>query len=915
MNSRIYSLMYLVVMTTILFAQENDEIELAEDSAATATDSLPPIQKMPELITFVEAAYPDSLVKRGIEGVVAMDLVVSDSGKVDSVAIINGVHPVLDRNAAAAARQFAFKPAIAADEPVTVLLRYEYRFSLSKAADRINRYVNFSGRLVEKGTKRPIPDALVVVSFPDTVSDTALAVPFSRYLETVGRFEGQYREENKLVAVTDSQGKFIFYSLPCCSISVALPLPGYETFVERELILPGDHLTATYYPRKISYSDYEIVVYGQSEKKEVSRQQITMAEIKTIPGVGGDAVKVVQTMPGVSRPVMGSGEMVVRGAQSWDSNYLLNGQPIPSVYHFGGLKSVYNADALESVDFYPGGWGTRYGWSIAGIIELKGRKAKDDRWQGYVDLNALDATAFVEGPVVKNVSVLASARRSHFGELLNWGIDNMDLDLPLSIQPYYWDFLVRTDYTPSKNHTFNLTTLGSWDRMDLIFSDARGGDEEAGGETDRIKQTLGFYQASLGWNWHINEQLTNELIYGAVDANGKFNIFGYTMVEQHFFAHHLRNEFSSKINDVLNITAGADMLVLPMDLVLHIQDGLGFTQKDTLHNMWYGDLAAYLFCEWKPLPGLQLIPGLRYDYYPELIHDGPIFPQFRQGKSPDSNLLSGVSGEPSFRMNGRYEVRDGHTIKAAIGNYSNTPEPMGQTIHETWGVPSLPAERATQYVAGYEWRITDLIHADIQTYVNLQWNIPRQADTNDLTTGKTDLWYSDELGRTRGIELMLRHDRGQRFYGWLSYALARSERKSPYDSDYRIFDQDETHNIQLVGSWRFPRDLETGFRLRYVTGKPTTPVRGSTYYEYYHAYVPDYAQKNSDRMGPFVQLDLRFDKRFVYKRYILQTYADLQNVSWFFYKSPEFYQYNFDYTDRQPVSNIFIPSIGCRLEF
>jgi TonB family protein len=915
MNTFNNSLLLLAMITAIALAQENDEIELAEDSAAVAADSLPPIQQMPELLTFVEAAYPDSIVKKGIEGIVAMDLVVSDSGRVDSVAIIKGIHPVLDRNAIAAARQFKFNPAIAANAPVAVLLRYEYRFSLSKAAGKINRYANFSGRLSEKGTKRPIPDALVVISFPDILSDTMLAMPFSRYLETIGAFEGQYREENKLVSVTDSQGRFTFYSLPCCSISVALPLPGYETFVERELILRNDHLTMTYYPRKISYSDYEIVVYGQSEKKEVSRQQITMAEIKTIPGVGGDAVKVVQTMPGVSRPVMGSGEMVVRGAQSWDSNYLLNGQPIPSVYHFGGLKSIYNADALESVDFYPGGWGTRYGWSIAGIIELKGRKAKNDRWQGYVDLNALDATAFAEGPVVKNVSILASARRSHFGELLNWGIDNMDLDLPLSIQPYYWDFLVRTDYTPAKNHSFHLTTLGSWDRLDLIFSDARGGDDEAGGETDRIKETLGFYQASLGWNWRISERMKNEFIFGSVDARENFNIFGYAMVKQHFFAHHLRDEFSFMLTDALNINAGADMVMFPIDMILHIQDGTGFTQKDTTRGMWYGDLAGYAFCEWKPLPGLLLIPGIRYDYYPELIHDGPIFPQFRQGETPDAKLLTGISGEPSFRMNGRYEPWDGHTIKAAIGNYSNTPEPMGQTIHETWGVPSLPAERATQYVAGYEWRVTDLIHADIQTYVNNQWNIPRQADTNDLAAGKSDLWYSDELGRTRGLELMLRHDRGQRFYGWLSYALARSEQKSPYDSDYRIFDQDETHNIQLVGSWRFPRDLETGFRLRYVTGKPTTPVRGSTYYEYFHAYIPDYGTKNSDRMGPFFQLDLRLDKRFVYKRYILQTYADLQNVSWFFYKSPEFYQYNFDYTDRQSISNIFIPSIGCRVEF
>ena len=60
--------------------------------------------------------------------------------------------------------------------------------------------------------------------------------------------------------------------------------------------------------------------------------------------------------PGVARPTCISGDVVVRGAPTWDSKFYLDGVPIPTLYHYGGLKSTYNSDALLSIDFYPGGF-------------------------------------------------------------------------------------------------------------------------------------------------------------------------------------------------------------------------------------------------------------------------------------------------------------------------------------------------------------------------------------------------------------------------------------------------------------------------------------------------------------------------------------------------------------------------------
>ena len=65
---------------------------------------------------------------------------------------------------------------------------------------------------------------------------------------------------------------------------------GYSNFETKEWIAPDEQLEVKYYIVKLNYSDYEIVVYGKAEEKEVSRRQLT-PEIKKIPGLGGDAIR------------------------------------------------------------------------------------------------------------------------------------------------------------------------------------------------------------------------------------------------------------------------------------------------------------------------------------------------------------------------------------------------------------------------------------------------------------------------------------------------------------------------------------------------------------------------------------------------------------------------------------------------
>src|SRR3989339_331805 len=304
---------------------------------------LSPLTRLAELKEFIKADYPASELKAGREGTVVLQLLVSDSGHVDSATIVRGLSPDFDSAALSVVRRFSFTPALAGSLAVPVYVEYEYRFSIQEEVSKIEQYVNLQGVLKEAGTRTPIKEGMVAITFRDTTADTTLAVPFSAYLSKIGTFPGQHVEEGRLVTFTDSLGRFSFSSLPVGRIRITFPIAGYEPDSAIETIELAKQLAVEYRLRRLTYSEYEIVVYGKMEKEEVGKSTLTLTEVKRIPGFGGDAVKVIQALPGVSRSSFGMGGIVVRGSGSGDSRYFLDGVELPMLFHFGGLKSTYNS--------------------------------------------------------------------------------------------------------------------------------------------------------------------------------------------------------------------------------------------------------------------------------------------------------------------------------------------------------------------------------------------------------------------------------------------------------------------------------------------------------------------------------------------------------------------------------------------
>jgi protein TonB len=90
------------------------------------------VTQMPILQDEVRIPYPGDSRTKGIQGAVVMDLLVDDLGRVRDAQLIEGPAEDLDAAALSAVKRFHFKPAYVHDQPVSVRIRYAYRFVIER---------------------------------------------------------------------------------------------------------------------------------------------------------------------------------------------------------------------------------------------------------------------------------------------------------------------------------------------------------------------------------------------------------------------------------------------------------------------------------------------------------------------------------------------------------------------------------------------------------------------------------------------------------------------------------------------------------------------------------------------------------------------------------------------------------------
>jgi len=723
--------------------------------------------------------------------------------------------------------------------------------------------VNFSGALKERGTKTALSDLTI------------------------------YLKDTEYEAYSDENGYFEFYNLPAKTYEIIIPSMNHETFKTSETIKEGEETKVVYYLEAKSYNKLEVVVRGKKVKKEVSRQVITMEEAKVIPGTLGDAVKVVQNMPGVARGVSNAG-LVIRGSNAEDSLVLLDGHRIPQLFHFGGLKSVYNSDFLETIDLYTGGFGARFGNATGGVVNLESKKPSLDKWEGYVDTSFIDATVLAEGPLTKqkNMGLGLAFRRSTLDLIIPLVFSGNE-DLSFTTLPVYYDYQFKYYYKIDKKHTLRVDWYGALDKLKLVTELVNDSEPEFSGAFGF--ETM-FHSLVLHYDYKTDKfksSFSPGFSFTAIDVNvGNdlfFNLDAYTLK--------FLEDISIKLTKQNTLNIGLDIeprfAKIESNLILPPKEGdvdVSFSNSEkinTSQTSWDWIIGGYISDEIQ-IGNLLVIPGLRFEYYTH---------QEKHALSP--------------RVAMRYKIIDPVTIKAAAGLYHRIPDP--DESYEPYGNTGLEFERAVHAIAGVEWNITDVISVDIQGYYKYLDNLVNKISG---TSEDGKIYDNSGKGYVYGGEILIRHALSKNFFGWISYSINRAMRNDGPGTPYRLFDIDQTHNLVVVASYKFLKTWRIGGRFQLSSGEPYTSITGSIFNADNGTYLPLYDEnnKNAERSGLYHKFDIRIDKDWIFKTWILSVYLDVQNV--YYHANPVATIYNYDYSEKTEFKTFpILPSIGVKAAF
>jgi hypothetical protein len=120
--------------------------------------------------------------------------------------------------------------------------------------------------------------------------------------------------------------------------------------------------------------------------------------------------------------------------------------------------------------------------------------------------------------------------------------------------------------------------------------------------------------------------------------------------------------------------------------------------------------------------------------------------------------------------------------------------------------------------------------------------------------------------------------------------------------------------LTLIVGYHLPWEIDVGARFRYVTGNPNTALGPGIYDADQSVTIPIPGAPYAERLPAFISLDLRIDKRFMFKSWILSLYLDVSNVT--NNANVEGYAYSYDYTQRHAVTGLpILPSLGVRASF
>jgi len=758
-----------------------------------------------------------------------------------------------------------------------------------------------------------------------------------------------YCHQTQTGATTNQYG-FYSITLPVDETSLQYSFVGYApvtvNFRLRRDTVINTNLTGTLQLEEVTVTaDRAASIQGQTQMSVI---RLPVAQIKSLPAFLGEAdmLKTLQLMPGVQSGGEGRNGMYVRGGGPDQNLFLLDGVPIYNVSHLFGFFSVFNADAINNVELFKGGFPARYGGRVSSVVDITMKEGNTQQFHGEGSVGIISTKLTLEGPVWKNrASFIISGRRS-LADLFVLPVVSLS-NPDYQINYYFYDVSMKI------NHRFSV--------RDRIFLSVYTGDDVYGqNDTEKYKDDFlkqdYRYRSDLKWGNTTSAFRWNHVFGAKLFSNTSLTYSRYRYLSTKAFQSELlyinlpdtviKNyqslEYLSKVRDfggriAFDFHPTPDHYIrFGGSTVLHdYTPGASSTQQDSA----------------KVHSGAVKLRGVEYGVYVE--DDITITNRLKMNIGlhwSDFKVDDIYYHSLQPRVSARYLLTDRLTVKAAYSRMTQyvhllTNSNVGLQM-DLW-VPSTSILRpltSNQAALGLAHNFRNKYEISLEGYYKtMDGVIEFREGTSYLDP--VESWQEKVVqgkGRSYGVEFFVQKQSGN-FTGWVGYTLSWADRKFDQINNGNRFyyKYDRRHDLNLALIKRFNAKFEVSATWVFGSGQRTTvpvclyrmvnpmefaqipPIGKSSYFIADDEYV-DYNTRNDYRLSVYHRLDLSAsliktkkwgERRWVFSLYNAYCrrnpfYIDIRTVVRFT-ETDSFKKYEFVQHNLFPI----IPSIIYQFKF
>jgi hypothetical protein len=590
---------------------------------------------------------------------------------------------------------------------------------------------------------------------------------------------------------------------------------------------------------------------------------ITPVEAVTIPGSAGDIYRALQTFPGVTS-VNESAGLFVRGGDVSETKILLDGAVVLAPYRLetptGAAFGTFDPFLLNGVFFSSGGFGSRYGDALSGLVALEtvGRPARN-MLSASASIAAVSTSVALALP--KSLGARATASRTSTALLFRMnGRGGFD------VAPEGTDLSGGLVWSPRRERQVKLFGLSQRDRVhgardSTVFHSAFRSDQHSGLAVLSGRDVWGAFSPTFALS-------TSESTKGE-----SYRAYKLDRRERYLQG---RGEMAWAATELVTLRLGAEWerRTSRFDGYVPASDGddapgaptrfLGSRVTGTRNGAW-------LESEWHPVSSLGVTAGLRSDH---------------------ASLTGARTWDP--RLAGALRLGGSTALMLAWGRYHQVPGPLA--YDSTLGKPGIPSMRAEHLIGG-------LVMGDAAgegALLRVEVYQKRYAELAELGRGY-DLGTGGR-GTTRGADFFVKGTGPVGLTGRLSYTLLHARRTDPTTGLLARSPFDITHSAVAVVERDWKSRFKLGATYRMSTGAPFTDILGA--HEDGGRWIPEYGTPFGERLPRFERLDVSANLLHSFWRgntsaiYISVSNAlDRRNVSGFSYSE--------DYSERVTAGSLF----------